>query len=50
LLTYVAGRTVLDVDGLGPLLAAALVEHKLVSDLADLFEFQIELKAAISAS
>lgn len=38
LLTYAASRDVLDIDGLGRSVADALVEHRGVVDLADLFE------------
>ncbi|OXM56419.1 DNA ligase (NAD(+)) LigA [Amycolatopsis thailandensis] len=37
LLTYAASRDVLDIDGLGEEVAAALVEAELVRDLADLY-------------
>jgi DNA ligase (NAD+) len=39
---YAAHRDVLDIDGLGEEIAVALVESKLVSDLADLFSLSAE--------
>ena len=39
---YAAERDVLDIDGLGEEIAVALVESKLVSDLADLFSLSVD--------
>lgn len=47
MLTYVADRTVLEVDALGPELAGKLVDLKLVSNLADLFAFGNMLRAQL---
>lgn len=49
MLTYIGDRTVLDIDGLGPELATKLVETGMVKNLADLFQFGNELRAAIRA-
>jgi DNA ligase (NAD+) len=49
LLTYIADRTVLDIEGLGDDLAAKLVENDFVTSLADLFEFGNEAMATVKA-
>jgi DNA ligase (NAD+) len=50
-LTYIADRTVLEIDGLGPELAGKLVEAGLVKSLStalsDLFQFQTDTKNLI---
>lgn len=43
-LVVLSGRDCLELDGLGPELAAQLVELDLVTDLADLFEFGLECR------
>ncbi len=53
LLTYIADRTVLEVDGLGPELAGKLVASGTVKSLttavSDLFQFQREIKTVIAS-
>jgi len=49
MLTYIADRTVLEIDGLGPELAKKLLEHKLVRNLPGLFQFGNELRSAVRA-
>lgn len=44
-LVVIAGRDCLEIDGLGPELAAQLVNGEFVTDLADLFEFGLECRA-----
>lgn len=46
MLTFVAGRTTLEIEGLGPEMAAILAEKQLVVTLADLFEFSNDAYAA----
>jgi DNA ligase (NAD+) len=47
MLTYVADRTLLEIDGLGPEMAAKLAKDGYVTNLADLFEFLIDAQYAI---
>jgi DNA ligase (NAD+) len=42
MLTYIADRKVLEIEGLGPELAATLVDEGYVTNMADLYRFQTE--------
>jgi DNA ligase (NAD+) len=46
-LTFIGSRDVLEIDSLGPEMARTLVEGKYARNLAELYEFQAEAKAAM---
>ncbi len=47
MLTFIADRTLLEIEGLGPEMAAALAKGGYVVTLADLFEFSRDAKTAL---